>query len=72
MGFETRSIVSGVAEHFTLEECIGKQVQVVVNLAPRVMKKIESQGMILFAEDSNGKLHFVGPEKEIENGSEVA
>lgn len=72
MGFETRSIVSGVAEYFSLEECIGKQVQVIVNLAPRIMKKIESQAMILFAEDSKGKLHFISPEKEIDNGSEVA
>ena len=71
MGFEIRSIVSGVAEHFELEDCIGKQVQVIVNLAPRVMKKIESQGMILFAEDSKGKLHFVSP-NGIDNGSEVA
>jgi methionyl-tRNA synthetase len=71
MGFETRSIVSGVAQHFELEDCIGKQVQVIVNLAPRVMKKIESQGMILFAEDSKGKLHFVSSDN-IEAGSEVA
>ena len=71
MGFETRSIVSGVAEHFTLEECIGKQVQVVANLAPRTMKKIESQGMILFAEDAQGKLHFVSPMSEVGNGSGV-
>lgn len=72
MGFETRSIVSGVAEHFTPEECIGKQVQVVANLAPREMKKIMSQGMILFAEDALGKLHFVSPVSEVGNGSGVA
>lgn len=71
MGFETRSIVSGVAEHFSIEECIGKQVQVVANLAPRTMKKIESQGMILFAEDATGKLHFVSPSTTIDNGVEV-
>lgn len=72
MGFETRSIVSGVAEHFSPEECIGKQVQVVANLAPRVMKKIESQGMILFAEDAMGKLHFVSPVTEVGDGNGVA
>ena len=72
MGFETRSIVSGVAEHFTPEECIGKQVQVVANLAPREMKKIMSQGMILFGENAEGKLVFVSPISEVGAGSGVA
>ena len=72
MGFETRSIVSGVAEHFSPEECIGKQVQVVANLAPRMMKNIESQGMILFAENAEGKLVFVSPAVDVANGSGVA
>ncbi|MCW5923728.1 MAG: methionine--tRNA ligase [Saprospiraceae bacterium] len=61
MGFETRTILSGIAEHFTPEEVVGKQVVVLANLAPRVMMGTESQGMILFAEDSEGKLGFVGP-----------
>ena len=72
MGFEIRSIVSGVAEHFTPEECVGKQVQVVANLAPRMMKNIASQGMILFAENAEGKLYFVSPASDIANGSGVA
>ncbi len=71
MGFETRTIVSGIAEHFTPEAIVGKQVTVVANLAPRKMRGIESNGMILMAEDSKGKLHFIHPEDVTENGSEV-
>ena len=62
LGFEKRIIVSGIALHFKPEEIIGKQVVVVANLAPRKMKGIESNGMILMAEDSEGKLYFVNPE----------
>lgn len=72
LGFEVRTIVSGIAEHFSPEEVLGKQVQVLVNLAPRKMRGIESQGMILFAEDLEGKLHFVSPPAAMDNGSEVA
>ncbi|MBX7226437.1 MAG: methionine--tRNA ligase [Chitinophagales bacterium] len=60
VGFETRTIVSGIAEHFTPEEVIGTSVSVVVNLAPRELKGVLSQGMILMAEDEKGKLYFVG------------
>lgn len=59
IGMEQRTIVSGIAEHFTPEEVIGKEVSVLVNLAPRKLRGIESNGMILMAEDENGKLHFV-------------
>ena len=59
VGFEERTIVSGIAEHFSPEEIIGKEVSVLVNLAPRKLKGIESNGMILMAEDANGKLYFV-------------
>jgi len=71
LGFETRTIVSGIAEHFKSEEIINKQVVVVANLAPRKMRGIESNGMILMAEDANGKLHFINPENNIDIGSPV-
>jgi methionyl-tRNA synthetase len=72
LGFETRTIVSGIAMHFQPEEIVGKQVTVVVNLAPRKMRGIESNGMILMAEDAAGKLHFINPEQKINAGSGVS
>jgi methionyl-tRNA synthetase len=72
LGFETRTIVSGIAMHFKPEEIVGKQVTVVVNLAPRKMRGIESNGMILMAEDAAGKLHFINPETEINPGASVS
>ena len=72
LGFEKRTIVSGIALHFTPEEIVGKQVVVVANLAPRKMKGIESNGMILMAEDKAGKLHFVNPDSKIDEGSGVS
>jgi methionyl-tRNA synthetase len=72
MGFETRTIVSGIAAHFKPEDITGKQVVVVANLAPRKMRGIESNGMILMAEDKAGKLHFVNPIDAIDNGSSVS
>lgn len=71
LGFEKRTIVSGIAQHFKPEEIIGRQVVVVVNLAPRKMKGISSNGMILMAE-SNGKLYFVSPDTDIQAGSSVS
>ena len=71
LGFETRTIVSGIALHFKPEEIINKQVVVVANLAPRKMKGIESNGMILMAEDKEGKLHFVSPENVTDPGASV-
>ena len=62
IGIEKRTIISGIAEHFKPEEIIGKEVSVLVNLAPRKLKGIESNGMILMAEDANGKLYFVNAE----------
>ena len=59
IGIEKRTIVSGIAEHFSPEDIIGKEVSVLINLAPRKLKGIESNGMILMAEDVNGKLYFV-------------
>ncbi len=72
LGFEKRTIVSGIALHFAPEAIIGKQVVVVTNLAPRKMKGIESNGMILMAEDKSGKLHFVNPDNKIEEGAGVS
>jgi methionyl-tRNA synthetase len=68
LGFETRTILSGIAEHFQPEEVIGRQVVVLANLAPRVMMGIASAGMILMAEDSEGKLSFVSPGTGWPNG----
>jgi methionyl-tRNA synthetase len=72
LGTEKRTIVSGIAQHYTPEEMVGKQVIVVTNLAPRKMKGIESQGMILTAEDSNGKLQLLKPENAVSPGSNVS
>lgn len=72
VGFDTRTIVSGIAQHFQPEEIVGKQVTVVTNLAPRKMRGIESNGMILMAEDAEGKLHFIHPEQKINAGSAVS
>jgi len=71
MGTEKRTIVSGIAMHFKPEEIIGKQVTVVANLAPRKMRGIESQGMILMAENKDGRLIFVSPLEKADEGSEV-
>lgn len=71
LGFEKRTIVSGIALHFKPEDIIGKQVVVVANLAPRKMRGIESNGMILMAED-NGKLIFVSPETVTGSGAGVS
>ncbi len=72
MGNEVRTIISGVAQHYDPAVCVGKQVCVVSNLAPRKMRGIESQGMILFAEDPQGRLRFVNPEEAMQDGSVVA
>ncbi len=72
MGLETRTILSGVAKHFTPEEMIGKKVTVMANLAPRKIMGIESQGMLLFAENSDGKLVVVSPDKDAENGAGIS
>jgi methionyl-tRNA synthetase len=71
LGFETRTIVSGIAQHFSPESLINKQVIVVANLAPRKMRGIESQGMILTAEQPDGKLILVNPDVVTVNGSTV-
>ena len=72
LGFEKRTIVSGIALHFEPSAIIGKQVVIVANLAPRKMRGIESNGMILMAEDADGKLKFVSPDEAVGNGSSVS
>ena len=70
-GIDKRTIVSGIAEHFTPEELVGRQVLVLVNLTPRELKGITSNGMILMAEDASGKLELLSPEHKTNNGAIV-
>ena len=72
VGIDTRTIVSGIAESFSPEEIIGQQVSVLVNLAPRKIRGVESQGMILMTDTPDSKLAFVEPAKEVKNGQEVS
>ena len=70
-GIDKRTIVSGIAEFYKPEDLIGKQVCVLVNLAPRKIKGIESQGMILMARNSSGKMCLVQPSEQMDNGSDI-
>ncbi len=70
-GIDKRTVVSGIAEDYQPEEIIGKKVAILVNLAPRKLKGIESNGMILMAENKEGKLCFISPSKDFEPGSEI-
>ena len=70
-GIDQRTVVSGIAEFYNPEEIIGQQVSILVNLLPRELKGIESQGMILMAEDADGTLRFVSPVNAVKNGSEI-
>ena len=72
LGFERRTIVSGIALHFKPEDIVGKQIVIVANLAPRKLKGIESNGMILSAEDEHGRLHLINTEKTINPGAGVS
>lgn len=73
-GMDVRTIVSGIAESFTPEEVIGKKVTVLVNLAPRALRGVESQGMILMTEDASGNLVFVNPDEnvKVQNGLKIS
>jgi len=72
-GIDIRTIVSGIAEHFSPEEVIGKRVTVLVNLAPRALRGVESQGMILITNDATGKLVFINPAADgVENGALIS
>jgi methionyl-tRNA synthetase len=70
-GIDTRTIISGIAEHYSPEEVVGKTVAVLMNLAPRKIRGVESQGMILMAENEEGKLSFMIPEKGFSAGGEI-
>lgn len=70
-GLDTRTIVSGIAEYYTPEQMVGKQIMVLVNLAPRMLKNIESQGMILMASDPTGKLVLASPSEDMPTGSTI-
>ena len=72
IGLETRTILSGVSKHFTIEEMIGKKVVVMANLPARKMMGTESEGMLLFAENADGKLVAVNPGNDAENGAVIA
>lgn len=72
LGSEKRTILSGIAKHYSAEECIGKQVTVMANLAPRKIMGVESQGMILLAENVDGSLAFMQPDKKRDAGSVIA
>ena len=69
LGAEERTVVSGIAEHFTAEEVVGRKVSYLANLAPRKLRGVLSSGMILMAEDQSGKLSFVDPGSDAESGS---
>lgn len=71
-GIDQRTILSGVAKHFSPEEMIGKKVTVLVNLAPRKIMGVESQGMLLFAENEDGSLKAVSPAEDAENGAGIS
>jgi methionyl-tRNA synthetase len=71
IGNEQRTIVSGIAQYYKPDELVNKQVTVLVNLAPRKLRGIESQGMILMAEDNNGNLSMINPETDFQTGAVV-
>ena len=70
-GIDVRTIVSGIAESFTPEEIVGRKVTVLVNLAPRALRGVESKGMILMTNNAEGKLVFVNPDAEVGNGETI-
>ena len=71
-GLDTRTIVSGIAEFYSPEEMVGKQICILANLAPRKIKGIESKAMILMAKDESGKMRFVTPQETVDNGATIA
>ncbi len=71
-GIDVRTVMSGIAEHFTPEQIKGKQVTLLVNLAPRKIMGVESQGMILMAEDKDGKLKLVQPSEPVNPGATIS
>ena len=73
VGIDVRTIVSGIAESFSAEEVVGQRVVVLVNLAPRKLRGVESQGMILMSDTADGKLSFIEPERDsVSNGEQIS
>ena len=70
-GIDKRTIVSGIAEYYTPEQMVGKQICILANLAPRTIRGIESKGMILMARQGDGKMRFITPEKALANGAQI-
>ena len=70
-GLDQRTIVSGIAEHFSPEEMVGKKVTVLMNLPPRKIRGVESQGMLLMAEDGDGSLRLMAPENGADSGAVI-
>ena len=70
-GIDIRVIVSGIAEYYTPEDMVGKQICILANLAPRTIKGIESKGMILMARQNDGKMRFITPAEALANGAQI-
>lgn len=70
-GIDVRTIVSGIAQYYTPEQMVGKQICILANLAPRVIRGIESKGMILMAKEEDGKMRVVSPEEKLVNGANI-
>ena len=70
-GIDRRTIVSGIAEHYSPEDMLGKQICILANLKPRTIKGIESRGMILMAKQNDGKMRFITPQEALQNGAEI-
>ena len=70
-GIDTRTIVSGIAEYYSPEDMLGKQICILANLAPRKIRGIESKGMILMAKQGDGKMRFITPQEAVTNGAQI-
>ena len=70
-GIDTRTIVSGIAEYYSPEDMLGKQICILANLAPRTIRGIESKGMILMAKQGDGKMRFITPQEVVANGAQI-
>ena len=70
-GIDTRTIVSGIAEYYSPEDMLGKQICILANLAPRTIRGIESKGMILMAKQGDGKMRFITPQEVVTNGAQI-
>ena len=70
-GIDKRTIVSGIAEFYSPEDMVGKQICILANLAPRKIRGIESRGMILMARQNDGKMRFITPAEVLSNGAEI-